>query len=62
MLFLFSTVFGNAIKTNLTDFSFHNIILLFKFILKNNFYNLRNQLSTVFSLKIFEPFIAPHIS
>ena len=26
---------------------------------KTVFYNLRNPLSTVFSLKIFEPFIAP---
>ena len=32
---------------------------LLSFMPKTVFYNLRNPFSTVFSLKIFEPFIAP---
>ena len=33
---------------------------LLSFMPKTVFYNLRNPFSTVFSLKIFKPFIAPH--
>ena len=45
-------------NTNSTHFSFYYIFDFFSFIQKTGFDFLRNQFSTDFSFKIFEPFIA----